>query len=197
MGTRAVFGALRTTGRTTRLHLTTVQWSSYTPQNLAVALALAEDENSVTVLFERICSETTHIGCVGAFSADSSASSKEELDSGLQIPLTGSEEAGVFGACLVQDDGKREAHKINSAADAMSVITRHDHNQDGISVLFDADTRVFYFTTNKEYGPALVPFVFEGKDGTPAFTISRGEWVRATITDLVALVESRSSDDLP
>lgn len=195
MGTRAVFGVLRTTGRTTRLHLTTVQWSSYVLQNLAIAFSLSEDENSVTNLFERICSETTHIGCVGAFSADSSASSKSDLDSGLQIPLTGSEEAGVFGACLVQDDGKREAHKINSAAAAMSVITRHDHNQDGISVLFDADTRVFYFTTNK--GPAPVPFVFEGEDGTPAFTISRGEWTRATIPDLVALVESRSGAELP
>lgn len=194
MGSRAVFGALRTTGRTTSLHLTTVQWSSYTPQNLAIALA--EDENSAVSLFERICSETTHIGCVGAFSADSSASSKSELDAELQIPLTGSEEEGVFGACLVQDDGKREAHKVNSAAAAMSVIARHGHNQDGISVLFDADTRVFYFTTNKEYWPALVPFVFEGEDGTPAFTISRGEWIRATIPDLVALVESRSGAEL-
>ena len=197
MGARAVFGALRTKGRTTRLHLTTVQWSSYTLQNLALAFALAEDENSVTVLFERICSETTHIGCVGAFSADSSTSSRSDLDSGLQIPLAGSEEAGVFGACLVQDDGKREAHKAGSAAAAMSVIARHGHNQDGISVLFDADTRVFYFTTNKEYGPAPVPFVFEGEDGTPAFTISRGEWTRATIPDLVALVESRSDAELP
>lgn len=197
MGARAVFGVVRTKGRITRLHLTTVQWSSYVLQNLAIAFSLSEDENSVTNLFERICSETTHIGCVGAFSAESSASSKSDLDSDLQIPLTGSEEEGVFGACLVQDDGKREAHKIDSAAAAMSVITHHDHNQDGISVLFDADTRVFYFTTNKEYGPALVPFVFEGEDGTPAFTISRGEWIRATITDLVALVESRSSDDLP
>lgn len=195
MGARAVFGVVRTKGRITRLHLTTVQWSSYVLQNLATAFSLAEDENSATNLFERICSETTHIGCVGAFSADSSASSKEELDSGLQIPLTGSEEAGVFGACLVQDDGKRESHKIDSATAAMFIITRHDHNQDGISVLFDADTHVFYFTTNK--GPAPVPFVFEGKDGTPAFTISRGEWVRATIPDLVALVESRSGANLP
>ena len=197
MGARAVFGVLRTTGRTTRLHLTTVQWSSYVLQNLAIAFSLAEDENSVANLFERICSETTHIGCVGAFNADSNASSKSELDAELQIALTGSEEEGVFGACLVQNDGKREAHKAGSAAAAMSVITRHDHNQDGISVLFDSDTRVFYFTTNKEYGPALVPFVFEGEDGTPAFTISRGEWIRATIPDLVALAESRSGADLP
>ena len=197
MGARAVFGALRTTGRTTRLHLTTVQWSSYVLQNLAIAFSLSENENSVVDLFERICSETTHIGCVGAFSADSSASSRSDLDSGLQIPLTGSEEEGVFGACLVQDDGKREAHKTGSAAAAISVIAHHGHNQDGISVLFDADTRVFYFTTNKEYGPTLVPFVFEGEDGTPAFTISRGEWIRATIPDLVALVENRSGAALP
>ena len=187
MGMRAVFATVETKKDHEKgmiLHHTTVQWASYISANLAYAMAADEDnqQNKVAGLFYHACRMFDHISCIDNQIVKSRVEDVKEMS----IPA-GSDNEGREVRLSV-DGGRKlglaesRARYTSSVDLAKIFVEEHQHNQDGISVLLDKDSGVFWFHSN--LGNCLME-----SDVTDevVFDFEPGVWYSYTLQELADL----------
>lgn len=187
MGMRAVFAVVETKNDDEQgmiLNHVTVQWASYIPVNLAYAMAADEtkQQDKVVGLFYHACRMFDHIGCIDNQIVKNRVEDVKEMSIPAGSDNKGREvRFGVDGAQKL--DLVESRARYTSGVDLAKIfVEEHQHNQDGISVLLDKDSGVFWFHSN--HGRC---FMKSDVTGEVVFNFEHGVWYSYTMQELADL----------
>lgn len=197
MGARSVFAAISTNDKGEKvLEYATVQWASYIPRTLAYGLNHLDDEgkDSLIDVFVRGCQQFDHMGCIDLYVVNGRYWKYASIVDGLSVKV-GEQDGkdvivGVDGG--FSDNTFQQRRKVSGLGEAKRFIAEHGHNQDGVSTLYDPETRTFHFTSDTTYHPYKAT---DSEDGKVVMRVPKGEWVSYSVEDLARLGENFNIDD--
>lgn len=187
MGMRAVFVTVENKNDHEQgviLNHVTVQWASYIPANLAYAMAADESnqQNKVVGLFYHACRMYDHISCIDNQIVKNRVNDVKEMSIPAGVDNEGREvRLGVDGGQKL-DLAESRARYTSGVDLAKIFVEKHDHNQDGISVLLGKDSGVFWFHSN--LGHCLMKSDISGE---VVFDFKPGVWYSYTMQELADL----------
>lgn len=152
MGMRAVFAVKENN----EMRTVTVQWASYTPETVPLALAMVMQEEGISFedAVRKGVAAVTQFEHISALEVLTSFS--EGIDSQSATYLTSNGGAISIAGGVV---GPAPAEYVSSHQEFLSRVTQHPHTQDGISVIVDLDTSetVVEFYQDLDYGDSEYP----------------------------------------